>query len=246
MEAKKDQEIKISDGTGLSLLFVSIIFLLRAGYYAFLFLSNFGLYIPYDHQVFALGFLILSLLYLVTVLGFYKRRYFSYSMAWFLLSIDIILSIGYIFNPIAALIGIPLTLLMIYLLRRGEKYLTRKSDKDKYTIPALIALVVLYFAIFSYSGSMPDPEPFSSQVTREAIEKNDVKICDKIKSGYGDDCIRSFAESKKDSKICKLISWEHDRNRCYLHIASDIKNPEICALITEDYERGMCNDNTKT
>ena len=220
---------------------ISLSLLVHSGFFVLLFLHS---YTPDNTRItgFFSIYLVFALYNLIAIIGVLFKRGFGKTLCDVLIIFDFILNMRYPWLPLSLILSI-----IAYLLfRQNIKVFREKDDLNKkvYTIMAVALLIPV--VLWSYPSLVPKLFATPGDIIQEAIDKNDVTICDKIKSGYRDDCIRSFAENKNDAQLCKLIDWDHERNRCYLHIGSNTKNPKICNLITEDFERGMCNDSTKT
>ncbi|MFZ2456185.1 MAG: hypothetical protein WAX07_06895 [Candidatus Altiarchaeia archaeon] len=232
-----------ASGGLLGILFLSIIFLIRSGFNFFVYLGLKDLYYgEWKHQAFSALFLLISFLYLASAVGLLARKLFAYYLSWLVVLPDILLFSEYLIYPAYAILGIPLTLLSIYTLVRTREHLEPWDKTDKKAAVVICLIILAYIAFNVWAFNQPKPEEYQKIVTQEAIEKNDVKICDKIVVGR-DYCIMDFAQNKRDYKICEAISSEYDKESCYLFIANSLNDPEICGLIKNEYQRGMCDAN---
>ncbi len=209
----------------LGLVFVIIIFLLRAGqYFFFAYLKELEYMPSMRDQAFSLLILLFVLFYVISVIGLLTRRLFGYYLALFLVLVETLFSIGYLTQPVYALTLISLIALVIYALIKNRHIFREANKRDRQVALGLTLIVVLYIIFAVYAALQPTPEEYYGMVTKEAIEKGDWRICEKIQSGHKDDCIRAVAVSLNNEDVCKEIRWDHIRNYCYDDIHEKSKN----------------------
>jgi uncharacterized membrane protein len=226
----------------ISLLFVCFIFLVAGWTLASEYLKIKGRYYgDMGWQTWILVYPLGAFLYLVGVVGLLLRRRFGYYLGIFLVLLNALFAfISVSAVPATGAFGLVLALISLAIILTSKKYLKPMTKTDKTILLILIALLPLWFVVNWWGSSQPDVEELQKIVTKEAIEKNDVRICNKLVIGK-DYCIMDFARNKKDPKPCELVSSEFNRDICYLDIANSIGDPELCKLIKNDYNRGMCN-----
>jgi len=240
-QVRAEEETQKTKELPVELVFVVIIFLIRAGYYTSVYLSESRLYIgDMQHHAFILIFLLVALFYLVSSVGLFLRKKFGYYLAWLLLFVDVVFSAGYLLYPLYALVGIPLLLFMIYALIKNENNIKKAGRVDKWVALGLISAVVLYFAFIVYAAVQPTPEEYYQMVSKEAREKGDWRICDRLSGGRKDNCIKDFAVAKKDAELCGEVKNSNTRYNCYIYIASALKNRSVCDMIKNDREKKFC------
>lgn len=233
-------------GLGLGLVFISLVFFIRAGYYFFVYMGLKGLYYgEWAHQSFSALFLLISFFFLLAGVGSLYRKKYAYYLSWLLVLPDILLGGLYTTYTVYALTGIPLTLLIVVLLVMNRNNIKPLDKTDKKTAIVITLIFLSYVVFTAWALQQPNAEEYQKIVTAEAIQKNDITICDKLVIGK-DYCLMEFAQNKGDHLLCEKISSEFDKDLCYLHIANSIENPEICKLIKDDYNRGMCHGKKQT
>jgi magnesium-transporting ATPase (P-type) len=225
-----------------SMLFISLSLLVHAGFFILLFLHSYDPGFPQFTAIFSV-YLVFALWNLVGIAGVILRRAFGKTLAEILIIFDFVMALRYPWLPISLILSI-----VSYILFRANAKTFRKPEKnDKYVYYGMIVALLIPIILLIFPSLVPKLHTDPADVTREAIENNDLKICDKILGG-GDRrrCLSSFALETKNSTICELVDWEHDRDLCYLDVANSVKDPEICKLIKDSYERGMCYGNKET
>jgi len=234
-ETQKTKELPVE------LAFVVIIFLIRAGYYTSVYLSESRLYIgDMQHHAFILIFLLVALFYLISSVGLFLRKKFGYYLAWLLLFVDVVFSAGYLLYPLYALVGIPLLLFMIYALIKNENNIKKAGRVDKWVALGVISAVVLYFAFIVYAAVQPTPEEYYRMVSKEAREKGDWRVCDKLQGGWKRRCMEEFAVYKKAPSLCEQIPPGNAKDSCFFSLALRLNNFTLCDRIANEYEVNRC------
>ena len=245
-QVRAEEETQKTKELPVELAFVVIIFLIRAGYYTSVYLSESRLYIgDMQHHAFILIFLLVALFYLISSVGLFLRKKFGYYLAWLLLFVDVVFSAGYLLYPLYALVGIPLLLFMIYALIKNENNIKKAGRVDKWVALVVVSAIVLYFAFIVYAAVQPTPEEYYQMVSKEAREKGDWRVCDRLSGGRKDNCIKDFAVAKKDAELCERIEDNGIQDNCYYYIAEKLKDTSICDKIISTWERKQCYDVSK-
>ena len=222
-----------------------ILFLLIAGQYLFLYLKELEYMTSMRDQAFSLLILLFILFYIISVIGLLTRRPFGYYLALFLVGIETLFSIGYLTRPTYALTMISLVALVIYALIKNRHIFREANKRDKQVALGLTLMVVLYIIFTVYAAVQPTPEEYYQMVSKEAREKGDWRVCDRLDTAWKDDCIKNFAIYKRDADLCKNINWSHARDECYIGIAESLHDPKICDNVDNRYARGICYDLAK-
>ena len=119
-----------------------------------------------------------------------------------------------------------------YLLSSGLIYYFFKEKNIKRYIIVNVILILIFF-----SASIYAKQNFSPLSREEAIKTNEIKNCERIRTGwrvatYGPadkyECIIAIAKIKKDDSFCKEITDEEWQRYCYKEMAIDTKNPDLC------------------
>lgn len=117
-------------------------------------------------------------------------------------------------------------------------------DRDSYILLAVILLLVLYllmpwlhylFRNFDYQGE--------SFYFEEAEEKNQINICDEIKSELFDNygaryrCYANLAKKNQDYSMCDTIKNKFAKDDCYIEVAIKKKDKNVCDNLpyTDEY-----------
>jgi len=201
-----------------SFIYLCGLFLAQAGLYTLLFFMFYNPdEFPSTNALYSL-YLVFAFINMVTFSGILLKRHYGKILIALVAPMGMIVSLSY---PLFALFLIPITFIGLYLFRDNALAFKPKDKKDKYAYIAIALALILFLANAEYSQNLPRPEPYYSKVTKEAIQKNDVTICNRINSGYRDDCIKAYAVYKNDSNFCALIQWEHLRGYCYGELNSN-------------------------
>ena len=226
-ETQKTKELPVE------LAFVVIIFLLIAGQYFFLYLKELEYMPSMRDQAFSLLILLFILFYVISVIGLLTRRVFGYYLALFLVGVETLFSIGYLTRPTYALTMISLVALVIYALIKNRHIFREANKRDKQVALGLTLMVVLYIIFTVYAAVQPTPEEYYQMVSKEAREKGDWRVCDRLSWGR-ERCKASVVVSKKDPRLCNVVKSINVRFDCYVDVAQALNNRSICDLIDEE------------
>jgi len=222
-----------------SLICIILLFLANALYILHFVYGDFWRY-PGEvlHKVFMMMWILLALLYITSLVGILQRRRFALYSSSILLMLSVILSVLITGIIVFAVVGLFLYLVLLFFLWKNEGYFKRFDRLDNWVLIGMLFLVVASAAAFEYSRCcVPSPEDYAKQrlaeVTKEAVEKDDWRVCDKLQEAYRSECKASFAASNKDPHLCKNVAVDNIRYNCYIDVASVLKDPEICDLIDE-------------
>jgi hypothetical protein len=237
---EKNEGSKPSEEWGPSsgLMFVAIIFLIRALYYGVWYPKN----VLGDAYQGAYIFLwMIALFFFAAAVGLFLKRRFGYYLAWLLLIIEGMLSFVWLFaSPLLTLAGIALIILMAYALSKSQNEIKKTDKVDKFVGMGLALLILIYLAVCVYAQTQPTPDEYYKTVSAEARQKNDTKICDKLTSGRWENCIRDFAVSNKDARKCAGLAEGNVRDQCYIDIAIPLHNATICGGVDNEGQRKVC------
>jgi hypothetical protein len=226
------------------LLFVSFTFVIGAVTFVSQYQEVRGRYYgDTGYQAYITIYLLAALLYFVAITGLLLQRELGYYLGLFMILLNVLFSfITISASALTGTLGLIIAAVSIAILLVSKKYLKPFSEKDATVILILMALIPVWVAANWWGNSQPQPEELQKIVTKEAIEKNDVKICDKLVIGK-DFCTMDFARDKRNYSLCESLSSEQDQDLCYLYIANDLKDSTVCKLIKNEYNRGMCGGN---
>jgi len=186
----------------------------------------------------------LFILYLIPLIGVLKRRRFGFYIGLFILLINCLAAL--VFFSAVSLIGLFINGLALVMLMKSMDHFRKWDRVDKWAIVLFIMINVLYFgAVHYWNYIRPTPEEYYQQVSAEAIEKGDWRVCERLSGVHRNNCISSFAKSKNDFELCKEISGDTIRDYCYFDIAISLKNPQICDNIKDEYDKDMCYGEAK-
>jgi len=232
---------------------IVLIFLARGIYWAYTFSDYFESPWEFGDIVVLLFILVVSSFYIIPAMGILQGRKYGYYLALFMLSLEIPLSLLlFPIYPLAILFGALILALLFYFLLKNRSYFQEFDKTDKKVIFGLVLGVILFLLSYGYWLTLPTPQEYYKMISKEAREKGDWRICDKLKDGifwvkgwervggYRSECIKDFAIYKSDPEMCKKVPIKDDRNRCYLYVGIKLKNTSICDNIDNDYEKGMC------
>lgn len=181
----------------------------------------------------------LVFIYVLAVVGIYKMKLYGYYISLFIISITILISIFFIFQSILVL-GFLLSVFQLYLLLKNRKHFKEYDKTDKTVFSVAFLSIILYLGFIWWYNSQPTPQDHYQMVSKEAKEKNDITICDKLQEGWRSECIKDFAVAKKDDGFCREINDINIKDNCYLDIASFTGNQTLCDKISNSYERDDC------
>ena len=218
-----------------SMLFISLTLVVHAGFFVLLFLHDYDPGHPQFTAIFSI-YLVFALYNLIGIVGILYRKGFGKTLGEILIIFDFVMSIRYPWFPLSLILSI----ISYILFHLNTKAFRKPEEKEKYVYYGMVAALLIPVILLLFPSLVPKLHTDPADVTREAIEKNDVKICDKLVTGK-DECIRIFAETKKDSRICGIINSDYHRDICYLHLADELDDSQLCELIKNDYDKKMCN-----
>jgi len=172
-------------------------------------------------------------IYVASIVAIARRKKFAFYFTTFLLALDLG-SVGFLGDPLAV-ISLVSSLIGILLLWRGIGWFNKSYDRyDLYFFVGIILMVILYFSAWIYVVNfLPTPKEYADMVTKEAIEKGDWRVCEKLRFGQ-ERCKLSVIAGKKDPKLCMLINSNNIRFDCYVDVAQALNNRSICDLIDEE------------
>ena len=102
---------------------------------------------------------------------------------------------------------------------------------DKYVVAGAIILLML-------SGCVED---IDEKYFFQAIEQEDISICDKIdKIEFKDWCYDEVGQIQKNLSICDKIQDSFTKNRCYSGVAEAMKNLSLCNTLQDEYWKNTC------
>jgi len=121
-----------------------------------------------------------------------------------------------------------------------KAYDLKKFVKGKYDNKVAFVLILVVFGMIVADGLKPSPEEYAARVTKEAVEKGDWRVCERLEPGYKDLCIKSYAVEKRNPEICGMVDTRWVKNECYTHVAIKTDNLQICDKIDKEDARGIC------
>ncbi|RLI95575.1 MAG: hypothetical protein DRO92_01700, partial [Candidatus Altiarchaeales archaeon] len=212
------------------LIFVALIFIIRGIYWAYTFSEYFEPPWEFGDVVVLLFILVFSGFYIIPAIGIYRGRRYGYYLALFMLCIEIplLLLLFSIYTIGIILAGLILALLF-YLILQNRSYFKEFDRTDRYVILGMVFSIFVLLLSYGYLLTLPTPEEYYKMISKEAKEKGDWSICDKLRdgvfwvkgweslAGYRSECIKDFAIYKSDPEMCKNVPIRDDRNRCYLY-----------------------------
>ena len=229
------------------LVFVALIFLIRGIYWAYTFSDYFEPPWEFGDIVVLLFVLVFSGFYIIPAIGILQGRKYGYYLAFFMLCIEMPLSLLFFpVYPVAVLFGGLFLALLFYLLLKNKSHFKEFDKTDRKVLIGLVSGVILLLLSYGYLLTLPTPQDYYRMISREAKEKNDWKICDKLRDGifwvkgwehiggYRSECIKDFAVAKRDVEVCRSISSINVRFNCYVDIAQELNNKSVCDLIDEE------------
>ena len=230
-----------------SLMAIVLIFLARGIYWAYTFSDYFESPWEFGDIVVLLFILVVSSFYIIPAMGILQGRKYGYYLALFMLSLEIPLSLLlFPIYPLAILFGALILALLFYFLLKNRSYFQEFDKTDKKVIFGLVLGVILFLLSYGYWLTLPTPQEYYKMISKEAREKGDWRICDKLKDGifwvkgweslggYRSECIKDFAVAKRDAGVCRSISSINVRFNCYVDVAQELNNKSICDLIDEE------------
>jgi hypothetical protein len=202
-ESKKNSPVR-------DLILISLFLLLNAGFFIMLFVGFYDAEHPQHTAVWTI-YLVFASYNLIAIVGVLYRRGFGKTLTGALIIFNFVMNLRYPWFPISLFLS-----LVAYMLFLASKNIFREKDPLNQKVYTLMAAALMIPVImWSFPEYVPKLHTDPADVTQEAIEKNDVTICDKITSGYRDDCIKAVAVQSKNSSLCDLIKWDHLRGYCY-------------------------------
>lgn len=230
-ESKKNSPVR-------DLTLISLFLLLNAGFFIMLFLGFYDAEHPQHTAVWTI-YLVFASYNLIAIVGVLYRRGFGKTLTGALIIFNFVMNLRYPWFPISLILSIS----AYSLLQKNKTGIFKEKDKlNKYVYLGMAAALFIPVIFFMNPTLVPKLHQDTGEITQEAITKNDPTICNKItNSEKRSECIRSFAETNKDSSICGTIKdSSYERDKCYLHVAAFTKNSSICDLIEGDYDKKMC------
>ncbi|ODS42990.1 MAG: hypothetical protein MSIBF_06995 [Candidatus Altiarchaeales archaeon IMC4] len=179
-----------------------------------------------------------ALLYIIAVIGIMKRRQFGIQIAVFTIFLD---GLGSLSSPPVGVFSFLFAVFLIYLLWMNQDYFRDFDQTDKSVWVVALLLITVYGLSFWYVLNF-DEEEYVAGVIKEAIEKGDVGVCDKLgKSFLMNNCVKSFAVNNKNADLCDKINSNNVRDLCYFDIGIELNSRELCDKIQNGYEQGLCH-----
>lgn len=242
----KENEESLGKELPLGLIFVAIIFLLNGLYLLFLFLGSVGRHWgDMISMAIIFSYVLLAFYHIASFVGVLKRRRFALVSGSILLAYNVFSGI-ILFVPVA-MPSIVISLIAFYLLMRNSDHFEDFGGIDRKILIGMFLLIPLYFTGWAYVANLPTPEEIYHQVSAEAIEKGDWRVCERLDLGWESECIMNFAVNKKDPELCKNVPINDDRYRCYIAIASALKDRSICDMLDDAIiEEGLKYGDNKT
>lgn len=223
------------------LILLSLFLLLNVGFFVMLFIGFYDAEHPQHTAVWTI-YLVFALYNLIALVGILYRRGFGKTLTEILLIFDFVMNIRYPWM----LVSLILTLLAYSTFQKYKTGVFKEKDKlNKYVYWGMAAALLIPVIFYMNPTLVPKLHQDTGEITKEAITKNDVTICNRINGGGKRQCLTDFAITKKEPSVCTLINWSDDADTCYRLVAVETKNSSLCSLIKREMDRGICYGDTK-
>lgn len=217
-KVQAEKETQKTEGFSLGLDFVTLLLLIEAIYFAFKALQS-AVQLSAD----SIMFFEIVFIYMLAVVGIHKRKRFGFYMGLFVVSLAIMFSIAFMVHGIFVL-GVLLSGFQFYLLLKNKKLFKEYDKTDKFVLSVAFLSVVLYLGWVWWHNSQPTAEERYEMVSREAREKNDVTICDRLSDSFWkDNCVKDYAYHSLNISLCDTINSKNVRDRCKSTVREKIK-----------------------
>ncbi|ODS42361.1 MAG: hypothetical protein MSIBF_03280 [Candidatus Altiarchaeales archaeon IMC4] len=242
MAGKSKTKGEESTELNAGLTFVAIIFLIRGLY---LLVDFFGSISwgrsPEVFEVLLFGGIniIPASFYFLVAVGIIYRRPFALYLGYVIVLLDVLANVVYVFTQPMFISGLVVGILMIYLLHINEHNFRKFDKTDSMLFVGIVLLIFLYLVALVWAYHLPDAEERAAIVTKEAIEKGDVGVCEKLNFDKNN-CIKSIAISTKNLSMCDEISNTHIKEQCYRSFAVSLRREDLCEKITDIYKKDSC------
>ncbi len=237
-KAKKKEEKetqKTREELSLGLFFVAFIFLVRGLYLLYASFEEFAI-VPGGlfGKLLVVGGFLLAAFYLLSSVAVLSRKRFGLYLGSTIMFFDIFFSIALISNaPMMIGLNVLFMIFLLYLLRRNERYFRGVEKADKLILAVCLMIALAYFGSLYYVGKMPSEEEHYQIISKEAREKGDWKVCEKLSWGR-ERCKASVIAIKKDPELCKIVQSVNVRFDCYVDVAQALNNKSVCDLMDEE------------
>lgn len=238
-DKKQDSDESLDIGFGIVVIIVALIFFARAGYQYMLY-SSFSYGPELVNKTADFFNIIVALFYVAAGVGFLMSRRFGYTLAIYISLIDILFGVIMTFAGFNMITGIASSIIIFLIAFFSEPKFKPKNKTDTRILLGLAAVFITYLLIHMYAANQPTTEEYVSIITSEAIQKNDIKICDRLDENRKKPCLKELAITTSNSSICYIISGGNSRDACFLNFAATTKNHTFCEYIDNQYEKNRC------